>query len=89
MVRVSAAELQKQFGTYSEKAQREPVTITKHGRDSLVLISAADYERLKSFDTRKHYFAWELPDDTVEAMEAELARLDAELEAEDASKTEQ
>ena len=90
MVRVSAAELQKQFGTYSEKAQREPVTITKHGRDSLVLLSSADYERLKSFDTRKHYFAWELPDETVRAMEAELARLEAEVTPEeDSSKSEQ
>ncbi len=85
MVRVSAAELQKQFGTYSEKAQREPVTITKHGRDSLVLVSAEAYERLKSFDTRKHYYAWELPDETVQAMEKELARLEAEIEAEGAS----
>lgn len=78
MVRVSAAELQKQFGTYSEKAQREPVTITKHGRDSLVLLSSEAYERLKSLDTRKHYFASELPDETVKAMEDELARLESE-----------
>ena len=81
MVRVTAAEVQKQFGAYSERAQREPVTITKHGRDSLVLISAEDYERLKSLDTRKAYYAWELPDDIVEAMEQELARLGAEEEA--------
>jgi len=68
MVRVSAAELQKQFGAYSEKAQREPVTITKHGRDSLVLLSAADYERLKSFDTRESYSVYDLPDDIAEAI---------------------
>jgi prevent-host-death family protein len=78
MVRVSAAEIQKQFGAYSETAQREPVTITKHGRDSLVLISAEAYERLKSLDTRKAYHVWDLPDDIVEAMERELERLEAE-----------
>ena len=69
MVRISSAEMQKQFGVYSETAQREPVTITKHGRDSLVLLSVADYERLKSFDTRRHYYAWELPDNIVKAIE--------------------
>ena len=85
MVRVSAGELQKQFGTYSEKAQREPVTITKHGRDSLVLISASAYERLKSMDTRKAYYAWELPDDVVEAMEKQLELLESDDEVHDAA----
>ncbi len=69
VVRVSAADVQKQFGIYSETAQREPVTITKHGRDSLVLLSAKAYERLKSMDTRKAYYAWELPDDIIKAIE--------------------
>jgi prevent-host-death family protein len=68
MVRVTAAQLQKQFGAYSEQAQREPVTITRHGRDSLVLLSASDYERLKSFDTRESYSVYDLPDDLAEAI---------------------
>ncbi len=68
MVRVSAAELQKAFGAYSETAQREPVTITKHGRDSLVLMSAEAYERLKSFDTRETYSIFDLPDDLADAI---------------------
>lgn len=79
MVRVSAAEFQKQFGAYSEQAQREPVTITKHGRDSLVLISNETYERMKdAYYAPTHYYAWELPDETVKAIEDELARLEAE-----------
>lgn len=69
MARATAAEIQKRFGAYSEIAQREPVTITNHGRDSLVLLSARDYERLKSMDTRRAYYAWELPDDVVKALE--------------------
>ena len=73
MVKVSAGELAKQFGTYAEKAQREPVTITKHGRDSLVLISAEAYERLKSFDTREAYSVFDLPDDVAEAILAATA----------------
>ncbi len=68
MFRVTAAEAQKQFGLYTEKAQREPVTVTKHGRDSVVMLSVADYERLKSFDTRESYSVFDLPDDLAEAI---------------------
>jgi len=68
MVRVSSAEFQKQFGLYTEKAQREPVTVTRHGRDSVVLLSVADYERLRSYDTREAYSVYDLPDDIAEAI---------------------
>jgi len=68
MPRVSAAQFQKQFGAYSEAAQREPVTITKHGRDSLVLMSAEAYERFKAFDTREAYSTDNLPPDLAEAI---------------------
>jgi prevent-host-death family protein len=86
VVRVSAAELQKQFGAYSETAQREPVTITKHGRDSLVLVASETFERMrKAYYAPKHYYAWELPDDVVAALEGELARLEAEEAAESKS----
>lgn len=68
MVKATAAEVQKQFGLYTEKAQREPVTITKHGRDSVVMISSEAYERLKSFDTRESYSVYDLPDDIAEAI---------------------
>lgn len=68
MVTVTSAELQKQFGTVREKALKEPVTVTHHGRDSLVVLSVEEFKRLKSFDTRKHYYAWELPDDLAEAL---------------------
>jgi prevent-host-death family protein len=47
---VTSAEFQKAFGRYREVAQREPVTITNHGRDSLVLLSADEYHRLKRRD---------------------------------------
>ncbi len=36
----------RQFGTYHDRAMASPVTLTKHGRDALVLLSAADYEKL-------------------------------------------
>ncbi|AMJ60833.1 type II toxin-antitoxin system Phd/YefM family antitoxin [Bosea sp. PAMC 26642] len=69
MLKVTAAQLQKQFGRYREAAIRQPVAITHHGRDSLVLISAEEYERLKYFDDRKAVYPWELPDDLIEALE--------------------
>ena len=50
MTRVTASEFQKAFGTMSDKALREPVAITKQGRDHLVLLSADEYARLKRRD---------------------------------------
>lgn len=48
--RVTASEFLQAFGALSEKARREPVVITKHGRDSLVVMSAEEWERLKRRD---------------------------------------
>jgi len=82
--RVSSSEFLKSYGALSRRAQREPVTITNHGQDSLVLISAEEFKRLKALDTRKAYYAWELPEEWVKALEdaeppAWTARYDHEL----------
>ena len=47
---VTSAEFQKAFGRYREAALRAPVTITNHGRDSLILMGVDEYQRLKSRD---------------------------------------
>jgi prevent-host-death family protein len=52
LTRVSAAEFQRSFGQLSDKAISQPVAITKHGRDHLVLISAEEYARLMRRDRR-------------------------------------
>ena len=70
MVKITAAELQKQFGRYREVAIREPVSITHHGRESLVMLSADEYRRLKALDSRNAVRPWELPDDLALAIEA-------------------
>jgi len=44
---VTSAEFQKGFGRYREAALKAPVTITHHGRDSLVLVAVDEYRRLK------------------------------------------
>jgi len=49
---VTSAEFQKGFGRFREAALKEPLTITNHGRDSLVLLAADEYRRLKRRDRR-------------------------------------
>jgi prevent-host-death family protein len=44
---VSSAEFQRKLGLYQDKALAEPVTITKNGRERLVLLSVDEYQRLK------------------------------------------
>lgn len=51
-LRITSADFQKGFGRYREAALKEPVTITNHGRDSLVLMSADEYRRLKRRERR-------------------------------------
>ena len=50
MVRVPAAEFQKNVGRYSDVALTQPVTVTRNGRDRTVLVSADEYQRLKRLD---------------------------------------
>jgi prevent-host-death family protein len=51
-MRVSSAEFIRNYGLLSDKAMGEAVTITRNGRDRLVLLGASEYERLKSRDRR-------------------------------------
>jgi len=46
MTRVSATEFKNNIGAFSDAAMSEPVIITSHQRDRLVLISADEYRRL-------------------------------------------
>ncbi len=47
MMKVSAAEFQRNIGRYQDLALREAVAVTRNGRESTVLISADEYRRLK------------------------------------------
>jgi PHD/YefM family antitoxin component YafN of YafNO toxin-antitoxin module len=51
-LRVTATEFQSAVGLFSDKALREPVTITKQGRDHLVLLSAEEFMRMKRRDRK-------------------------------------
>ncbi len=46
MNRVSATEFKNNIGAFSDAAMTEPVIITSHQRDRLVLMSAEEYRRL-------------------------------------------
>ncbi|MCW3783584.1 type II toxin-antitoxin system Phd/YefM family antitoxin [Defluviimonas salinarum] len=46
MTRVTSAEFQKHFGDYKRQALSQPVTISIHGKDTLVLLSHETYEQL-------------------------------------------
>ncbi len=84
MVTITSAELQRQFGRYRDMALKEPVTVTHHGRESLVILSVEEYRRLETLDTRRAFYAWELPDEMATALEqaeapANAAEFDHEL----------
>lgn len=75
---VNASEFQKRLGEFADIARREPVTITRHGRSSLVLLSIEDYQRLKEIEARSTQVVkvTELPAETVDAMRnADLSHL--------------
>jgi prevent-host-death family protein len=82
-MRVTASEFQQAFGMLSDKARQEPVVITKHGRDSLVVMPVEEWERLKRRDHRVGLTV-DFPEEWIEAVETaevpeEFAYLDAEL----------
>jgi prevent-host-death family protein len=52
MVKVTSAEFQKNIGRYQDMAIREPVMVTRNGRDRTVLLSTEEYQRLKERDER-------------------------------------
>jgi hypothetical protein len=82
-MRVTTAQFIKSYGSLADKALTEPVTITKNGRDRLVVVSAEEYERLRRRD-RRAFRAEELSKADIALiasteMAPEHAHLDQEL----------
>jgi len=50
MRRVSSTDFQKKIGLYQDLALSEPLTVTRNGRDKIVILSAEEYGRLKRRD---------------------------------------
>lgn len=83
MIRMTEAELPGGLRALAEKARHEPMTITRDGRDDLVLLSAEEYARLKRRDRRVGRTE-DLSEEWIEAVRSakvpeEFAALDAEL----------
>jgi PHD/YefM family antitoxin component YafN of YafNO toxin-antitoxin module len=79
-VKVSSAYFIKNYGTLADKALQEAVTITKNGRDRLVLISSEEYARMRA-SYRRARRVEELTDEEIELISksevpAEYAYLD-------------
>ena len=52
MVKVTSKEAKDRFGIVMDTARREPVTVTKHNRPNVVIISAERYEELESLEDK-------------------------------------
>lgn len=85
MLKVSAAEFQRNIGRYQDLALRQPVAVTRNGRESCVLISTEEYLRLKRRD-REVLSIGDFTEADAEAVRlatppAELAAFDHELKS--------
>ncbi len=63
MIIVTSVEAQNRFGQLLDTVQREPVTITRHGRTAAFIVSPQDMQDLQAARTTKRQTA-------VEAFEA-------------------
>jgi len=52
MVTMTSKEAKEKFGTLVDTARREPVTITKHNRPSVVAISKERFDELEAAEDR-------------------------------------
>ncbi|AXQ28801.1 type II toxin-antitoxin system Phd/YefM family antitoxin [Solimonas sp. K1W22B-7] len=57
---LSSTEVAKRFGAVAQLVQTEPVSVQSHGRTQMVMISPAEYDRLKRLD-RQAYSTANLP----------------------------
>ena len=82
-LKVPAAEFQRNIGRYQDVALRQPVSVTRNGRERTVLISAEEYARLKRRDRQVMSLA-DFSADDLAALEsarppAEAAAFDYEM----------
>jgi prevent-host-death family protein len=52
MIKIPAAEFQRNIGRYQDMALTQPVAVTRNGRERTVMISVEEYHRLKRRDRR-------------------------------------
>jgi prevent-host-death family protein len=67
MTRVTSSEFTREFGRYRALAHREPVVVTHHARDDVVLIAADDYAQLRRYE-QKAFHVTQLPREVVDEL---------------------
>jgi PHD/YefM family antitoxin component YafN of YafNO toxin-antitoxin module len=50
MLTVSSADFQRHFERYQDEALKQPISITRNGRERLIVLAVEEYERLKRRD---------------------------------------
>ena len=50
MLSITAAKFHRNFGRYQDEALKQPLSITRKGRDGLVVMSLDEYQRLRLRD---------------------------------------
>lgn len=50
MVTVAATELKNKFGQIIDQARREPVLVQSYGRDMVVILDHAEFQRLRQLE---------------------------------------
>lgn len=79
-MKVTIAEFIRHFGRFHDQARKEPVILTKHGRESVVVVSVETFEKLmQSNDPRRAYDIDETPPELRTMILDELDRFDTEL----------
>ncbi len=72
ILKVSAAEFQRNIGRYQDIALTQPVAVTRNGRERTVMISTEEYHRLKRRD-REVLSLDDFTDTDIAALEATRA----------------
>lgn len=84
MLSFSSQDLQRNVAKVQEAALREPVAVSYHGRDRLVIMPIDEFERLKRRD-KQVISMQDVPEDFIKALQApyhnpEQAALDSLLD---------
>jgi len=69
MREATTTEVQKHFGEYIDAAILEPVTITRHNRETVVMISATRFKEMQEALSKPMY-AHEISDELAGDLEA-------------------
>ncbi|WP_322996468.1 type II toxin-antitoxin system Phd/YefM family antitoxin [Castellaniella sp.] len=73
MSTISTVEFMRHFGRYHDEAQKRPITLTKHGRPSVVVVPVDLFEKLKGqADPRRSYTTNEMPQDLADMFMEQL-----------------